>query len=410
MEKSMQKKNFEPTFAHVAILGFTCSLGPFATNGIVPSFHAIATQFGLPLTAVQEVLTVYLIALALGSLIVGALSDAIGRRPVLILGMALFAAASVGALHAGSITEMEFWRFLQGLGASVGQVVTQAMVRDRWSGLFATRAMSIIGMLFSISPAVAPIVGGWLVVGFGWKATFWFLVLYSLSVAAVTVFFVEETLEKESRRKLNVVTLFRGYAGCLTNRAFFYGIVSNGLSFTGMILVVAAGADFVVNVMGFAVNEFAYLSIPLVIASVAGSSLAPAMVQRFGSRNFVVGSFLVLIAFEAMMTVLFLGNSLGYFATVLLGFAFSFIGNLVRPVVMTMNLDYHPKSRGLAASVQQAFHTLGFALSSSVLAPLCAGAAWKYALAMVVVAILSLIFWLLALSKREACLPEGGAA
>jgi len=405
MEKTNLDKRFEPTFAHVAILGFTCSLGPFATNGIVPSFHAIAMTFGLPLSAIQEVLTIYLIGLAIGSLIVGALSDSYGRRPVLVGGMVLFAIASVGALYSSTIFEMEFWRFLQGLGASVGQVVTQAMVRDRWSGIFATRAMSIIGMLFSISPAVAPIIGGWLVVEMGWEATFWFLVCYAISVGVVTLF-LEETLEKENRRPLNLKALFCGYAMCLTNKAFLYGIISNGLSFMGMILVVAAGADFVVNVMGFGIDEFAWLSIPLVVASIVGSSLAPGLAQRLGTTRFVLGSTALLLVFEAVMAFLFFGKTPGYIPTLMLGFLFSFIGNLVRPVVMTMNLDYHPKARGLASSVQQGFHTLGFALSSSVLAPLCEGEAWKYALAMAVAAGLSLIFWYLSLTYRERSLPK----
>ncbi len=405
----MTEKNlnngFEPTFAHVAILGFTCSLGPFATNGIVPSFHAIATTFGLPLSAIQEVLTVYLIALAIGSLIVGALSDSYGRRPVLIGGMVLFALASIGALYSSTILEMEFWRFLQGLGACVGQVVTQAMVRDRWSGIFATRAMSIIGMLFSISPAVAPIIGGWLVVQMGWQATFWFLVCYAASVGVVT-FFLEETLEKESRCPLKLKALFCGYAMCLTNKAFLYGIISNGLSFMGMILVVAAGADFVVNVMDLGIDEFAWLSIPLVFASIVGSSLAPSLAQRFGTTALVLGATAVLLVFEVLMAITLYRSTPGYLSTLMLGFLFSFIGNLVRPVVMTMNLDYHPKARGLASSVQQGFHTLGFALSSSVLAPLCAGEAWKYALAMAVAAALSLIFWFLSLAYRESSLPK----
>lgn len=405
MEKTNLDKRFEPTFAHVAILGFTCSLGPFATNGIVPSFHAIAATFGLPLTAVQEVLTIYLIGLAIGSLIVGALSDAYGRRPVLVGGMVLFALASIGALYSNTIIEMEFWRFLQGLGASVGQVVTQAMVRDRWSGIFATRAMSIIGMLFSVSPAVAPIVGGWLVVQMGWEATFWFLVCYAISVGVVTLF-LEETLEKENRRPLNLRALFGGYAICLTNKAFLYGIISNAFSFMGMILVVAAGADFVVNVMGFGIDEFAWLSIPLVVASIVGSSLAPSLAQRLGTKALVLGASTLLLLFEALMAFLFYGIAPGYIPTLMLGFSFSFIGNLVRPVVMTMNLDYHPKARGLAASVQQGFHTMGFALSSSILAPLCAGAAWKYAFAMAVAAALSLIFWMLALAYRESSLPK----
>ena len=404
-QKPLADKSFEPTFAHVAVLGFTCSLGPFATNGIVPAFHAISETFGLELSDMQQMLTVYLVALAIGSLLVGSISDAFGRKRVMEAGMVLFAVASVGALYSDSFAAMNTWRFLQGLGACSGLVVTQAMVRDKWSGLPATRAMSIIGMLFSISPAVAPIVGGWLVVHMGWPATFWFLAAYSLSIWAVTVFFLQETLPREKRLHFNFGALLLSYGTCLKNPAYTAGIVSNGFSFMGMILVVAGGADFVVNVMGFGVDEFAWLSIPLVVASVAGSFWAPSLAQRFGTRNLVVGSCLILILFELVMTFLMYGVKPGYTETLLIGFVFSFVGNLIRPIVMTMNLDYHPRCRGLAASIQQGFHTLGFALSSAVLAPLCLGEAWKYALAMGVCAVLTLLFWMISLHFRKACLP-----
>lgn len=405
MNRSSSKKTFEPTLAHVAILGFTCSLGPFATNGIVPAFHALSEQFGLSLPAMQEMLTVYLVALAVGSLTVGSLSDALGRKPVLAAGMMLFSIASLGALFSESLLEMNIWRFLQGLGASVGQVVTQAMVRDRWDGLSATRAMSIIGMLFSIPPAVAPIIGGWLVVQMGWQATFWFLILYSMSIWFVTVFFLEETLEEENRHRVDFIHLLLGYGSCLKNRAYCFGILSNGFSFMGMILVVAGGADFVVNVMGLGVDGFAWLSVPLVVASIVGSFLAPYLAQRLGTRVLVIGSLIVLIVFETVMAIQLYEETPDYVSAMLLGFVFSFVGNLIRPVVMTMNLDYHPRNKGLAASVQQGFHTMGFAVSASVLAPLCMGAAWKYAIAMSVSGFLALIFWVLALRFREECLP-----
>lgn len=404
-QKPSSDLSFEPTFAHVAVLGVTCSLGPFATNGIVPAFHAISETFGMSLADMQQMLTVYLVALAIGSLLVGSLSDAFGRKRVLAAGMLLFSVSSVGALYSDSLATMNVWRFLQGLGACTGQVITQAMVRDRWSGLSAARAMSIIGMLFSVAPAVAPIVGGWLVVRMGWQASFWFLMAYSLSIWAITVFVLKETLPREKRLHFDLRALLLSYGTCLKNPAYTAGIISNGCSFMGMILVVAGGADFVVNVMGFGVDGFAWLSVPLVVASVAGSFLAPPLALRLGTRNLVVGAGVLLILFEFTMTYCMHEARPGYLETLLIGFVFNFVGNLVRPVVMAMNLDYHPRCRGLSASIQQGFHTLGFALSSAVLAPLCIGQAWKYALAMGVCAVLALLFWMIALHYRKAYLP-----
>ena len=101
-QKPTSDLSFEPTFAHVAILGFTCSLGPFATNGIVPAFHAISETFGMSLADMQQMLTVYLVALAIGSLLVGSLSDALGRKRVLATGWVLCAASSIGAVYSDS--------------------------------------------------------------------------------------------------------------------------------------------------------------------------------------------------------------------------------------------------------------------------------------------------------------------
>ena len=120
-----------------AALGFISSLGPFSVNTYVPGFHEMAADFGTTLVAVQQTMTIYLITYAVSCLFVGTLSDTYGRKPTMVAGMMVFAAASIGALLSQSLYTLCFWRFVQGLGAAVGQVVSQAMVRDRWSGAHA---------------------------------------------------------------------------------------------------------------------------------------------------------------------------------------------------------------------------------------------------------------------------------
>ena len=138
-----------PTIADAALLGFISSLGPFAVNANVPGFHAIAADMGVSFIAVQLSLTVYLATYAVASLFVGAVSDSLGRKPVIIAGMLLFMAASLGAALATTIEVFYFWRFVQGLTAAAGQVVTQAVVRDRWAGLGAARMNALIAMFFA---------------------------------------------------------------------------------------------------------------------------------------------------------------------------------------------------------------------------------------------------------------------
>ena len=146
-----------PTWGDAALLVTISSIGPFAANTYVPGFHAIAESLGTDLVAVQQSLSLYLIVFAVASLFVGALSDALGRKPVIVGGMLLFVVSSVAAMMSTSIEWLYACRVLQGVAASVGPVVTQAVVRDRWSGENAARVLALMTVLFGLAPAAAPI-------------------------------------------------------------------------------------------------------------------------------------------------------------------------------------------------------------------------------------------------------------
>lgn len=189
-----------PTWGDAALLVTISSIGPFAANTYVPGFHAIAESLGTDLVAVQQSLSLYLIVFAVASLFVGALSDALGRKPVIVGGMLLFVVSSVAAMMSTSIEWLYACRVLQGVAASVGPVVTQAVVRDRWSGENAARVLALMTVLFGLAPATAPIIGGWITVHFGWRGIFLFLAVLNLTLAALAHFKLPETHPKENRR------------------------------------------------------------------------------------------------------------------------------------------------------------------------------------------------------------------
>lgn len=157
------------------LLGGLAMFGPFSIDTIFPAFPQMAAQFGADKLAMQQTISVYLAAYALMSIVHGPLSDAIGRRRVILGGLSVFIVASVGCALAPDLRTLLAFRALQGLSAGVGLIVGRAVIRDVLHGSDAQRLMSHVSMIFGIAPAIAPIIGGWMLGAGRWPLIFWFL-------------------------------------------------------------------------------------------------------------------------------------------------------------------------------------------------------------------------------------------
>jgi DHA1 family bicyclomycin/chloramphenicol resistance-like MFS transporter len=160
-------------------LGALAMFGPFSIDTMFPAFPAIAAQLQASPLAMQQTLSVYMIAYALMSLLHGPVSDALGRRPVILVGVAVFVLASIGCAQSTSIGELLAFRALQGMSAGAGLIVGRAIIRDCFEGAAAQRLMSTVSMIFGVAPAIAPIVGGWVVAFARWPMIFWLLALFA---------------------------------------------------------------------------------------------------------------------------------------------------------------------------------------------------------------------------------------
>ena len=379
-----------PSWRDAAALGFASSLGPFVITAYVPGFYEMAAEYGVSFVAVQQSMTAYLAGFAAAALIVGALSDAFGRKAVLTGGMFLVIAATIAALASDSFVVFNVCRVFQGMGAAVGQVVTLALVRDRWQGLDAAKMNGLIAMFFAVAPAVAPIVGGELVVHWGWRAVYWFITGYAATVAFVVSLFLTETLPREKRRSFSLRSLAAGYRQVLSSGAFLAGAAAHGFAFMGGILYSAGAADFVVKVMGLGIDDFGWLTVPLVVTGMAGSWASPKLAARWGAKGMlyrVTGAMIVVSAAAAAADLLWAPG----FPWMLLGPAcYYFAMSVDRPVLQVLNLDFFPENRGTAASVQQFFATGSFAVCTGLWVPLVLGSAAKYALVMTFCAVMVL--------------------
>src|SRR5882724_2327524 len=187
-----------------ALLAALAMVSPFSIDTFYPSFPAISQEFSLTTWQIQQTITVYMLPFALMTLIQGPLSDALGRRPVVLVGLLIYSAASIACVFAPSFAFLLAFRALQGMSAGVGMAVGRAIIRDLHDGPQAQKLMATISMIFSIAPAIAPVLGGWIHVWFGWRYVFGFMVIAGLTLSALSYALLPETHPFERRAKLDV--------------------------------------------------------------------------------------------------------------------------------------------------------------------------------------------------------------
>lgn len=388
------------------VLGGLAMLGPFATDTYLPSFPSIAAHYGVGDVAVQQTLSIYLFGYAVMNLFYGPLSDALGRRPVILASLLLFTLASIGAALSPSLNWLLVFRLLQGISAGAGMVVGQAIVRDLLNGAPAQRMMSHIMMVFGVAPAIAPIIGGHLNVYLGWQANFSLLCVIGLLLIGLTLLWLPESLPRSERHTLHPTRLLHSYRHALTFRPYMLGVLSAGFAFSGFALYISSAAHFVMDVLHLPETAFGWLFVPMIGGMVVGSGLGGRLAHRLPAHT-------LLALGMGLMTLAALAN-LGYCAlypatvpwAVLPIFVYTFGVALVMPVLSVAAQGLLPTMRGLAASVQNFVQMLIFALISGFVAPVLFGSALHLAAGLVVGVALSVGFgWAFFASQTTAPQP-----
>lgn len=363
----------------IIILACLSMLGAFSTDTYLPSFPSIAAEFRIGLDVVQQTLTVYLLAMAVMTLFHGTLSDAVGRRPIILGGLALYVAASVGALFARNFSFLLLCRLVQGMFAGAGMVVGRAMIRDRFPGPEAQMVMSYTTVVFGLAPVVAPILGGWLEVVFGWRSVFGFLSAFGFLLLAACTLKLPESLPAAKRSPLHLRTTLKNYLTMATDGRFLFQSVAIALAASALFIYISAAPVFVLKILGLSETSFAWLFIPMITGIMLGS-LAAGRVAHFwrAERTIQVGFGMMIGA--AILNVLYAA-----FFTVAIPWAVipillcTFGMAFVSPAMTIVTLDLYPARRGMAASLQSAFVMGLFSIYSGLVVPFLFGSALKLA-------------------------------
>jgi len=386
------------------VLACLSMLGPFATDAYLPSFLSIGAEFQASQSMVQQTLSLYLIGFAVMSLFWGTLSDSFGRRPIILISLFLFGVGSIGSALAPSFEWLLFFRILQGCSAGAGRVVGQALVRDRFNGPEAQRMFANITMVFSLAPAIAPVVGGYLDSYAGWRSTFVLLTVFTVALMVVCWRQLPESLVHEARQPLKLGVIFRNYIKALRHREFLLAILGVGFAFSGFALYIASAAGFVMGILGLPETAFGWLFIPFIVGMVGGSMISSRLAGRVPANRMIrVG--LLVMATGALLNVLY--NAF-WVATVPWAvmpiFVYALGMSLALPNMTVMVLNIFPQMRGLASSLQSSVQMTIFATVSGLIAPLVFDSALLLSVGMLGSATLCISFWF---AGRQAARRRG---
>ncbi|MEO7404681.1 MAG: multidrug effflux MFS transporter, partial [Burkholderiales bacterium] len=375
------------------LLAALTTLSAFATDAFVPALGAITTSLAATPLQTQQVLAAYMLGLAAMALWHGAISDAVGRRPVVLVALAVYALMATGCAFAPNVSILIAFRFCQGLAGGAGMIIARAIVRDRFEGHEAQRLLSTIMVLFTAAPAIAPIIGGWLLAGLGWRSICWFLAGGGVLLFVWALVALPETLPRAQRHSMRPGALARGYWSVFREPRFHALTLMTACAFQVFLQYVGAAYPFVRRELGLGETQFAYLFLPMVTGFMLGSMLSGRVAGRW-SRERTIRIAFVLIFGSVMWNVLYhavwppsLVPSLAPLMVSALGIA------LLSPASQLMVLDLFPDRRGMATSCQAALQLGIGAVNISLIAIALSGSAFTLALGQLGWAALALAAW-----------------
>jgi DHA1 family bicyclomycin/chloramphenicol resistance-like MFS transporter len=335
------------------LIGGLSMVSPFSIDTFFPAFHAMEAALHVDAWRLQQVLTAYMVPFAFASLVHGPLSDAVGRRPVMIWGMVLYTLGSVACTIAPNYGSLIAARMVQGATAGVGVVIGRAVVRDLYHGARAQHLMSMTTMIFSIAPAIAPIIGGWAHVAFGWRAVFAFMVLCGVVFSFSAWWKLPETHPPAARIPFSGRNLVSTSLTVLRHPEFLMLAFAAALNFSSIAVLIGAAPAIVERHWGMSETSYAYLFVPVILGILGGAWASGRIAGRMDLKRqvrlgfgftFVVALTRVILHLSLDSVPIPMQQILLFFAG--LGAQFAF------PVLTLRMLDLFPAARGTAASAQ----------------------------------------------------------
>lgn len=335
---------------YIILLGALTALGPFTIDLYLPAFPVLQQDFQTTAAAIQLTLTGTMIGFALGQLIVGPLSDKVGRRRPLLAVTALHVIASIGAALAPDLTLLAIARVLMGMGAAAGGVVAMAIVRDLFGGRRLVVMLSRLALVSGVAPVIAPLIGSALLAVMPWRGIFVVLAVYGAVVLVSAIALVPETLPKARRGANGGATVLQRYRSVFSDRVFIGVLIIGGMTFSGLFSYLSSSSFLFQEGYGFDAQQYGMLFAVNSLGVVLGVQTASRLAAHFGPQWVLAFSTATLVLASAAIIV-FDQLGLGLWPTMAALFVFMTACGFTFPCVQVLALDRHGKAAGTAASI-----------------------------------------------------------
>ena len=341
---SSQKRSF------IVTLGVLTGLAAFTIDVSLPAVPAMVDALSTTLSKGQQIVGIFMFGMACGQIPAGLISDRVGRLPVLYVGMAFFVIGGIVAALANDIELILAGRFIQGIGAAPAIVLSRAIVRDISSGKDAARLMSLMTMIFTAAPVIAPSVGALLIAQWGWRAPFLLIVVLGVLINFAVHRYIYETHTPDAGQH-PVRQLVSSFSEFFSHRQSVFGLLLIVIPPAGFMSMIALAASLMIEIYGFSVTQFGLIFATAGISILVGSAINRFLVSKMDSMQAIaIGAVLFGISGTSLLTMAWLDSApfVLLWGSICL---FMFTVAIVLPNATVIALDPLPRIAGVASSI-----------------------------------------------------------
>ncbi|MBD1366258.1 multidrug effflux MFS transporter [Mucilaginibacter sp. ZT4R22] len=335
----------------ILVLGSLTAIGPFSIDMYLPGFRAIAESLHTTTENVALSLSSFFIGISAGQLLYGPLLDRFGRKRPLYFGLSLYIIASVGCYFAGSIQMLVGLRFVQAIGSCAAAVASMAMVRDLFPVKDSAKVFSLLILVLSASPLIAPTVGGYVTVSFGWHVIFLILATIAVLITLAVIFILPESYPPDPSYSLAPGPIIGSFLGVLKTPQFYTYCFCGALAFSGLFAYISASP--IVFMEGFKVSakSYGWIFAILSVGFIGSSQVNSRLIKKYKSEQIVNTALIALVVIAVAFLIGAIQGGLGLVGTTAMIFGVLCCVGLIAPNTSALALAPFEKNAGVAASL-----------------------------------------------------------